>query len=215
MTRIIAFASVGSLSPALPVGTLLLPDDYYSPNTLCTFFNDNALGHKVLTVHDGLRQQIIKVLKTAGVSPLVEHGVYAQTLGPRFESIAEIKALARDCHVVGMTCAHEMVLAAEIDLPYACISMIDNFANGISKPLLPEEWRAGVHNNLKKMETILGYAVLHPRSQPIASHPHPTRIRLPLVPSHRWFVVCGSIKADFEILRQFQWNGRIECCRHD
>jgi 5'-methylthioinosine phosphorylase len=112
----------------------------------------------VLTLHEGLRAAVLSVLKANGVSPLVEHGVYAQTLGPRFETVAEIKALARDSHIVGMTGAHEMTLAAELDLPYACIAMVDNFANGISKPLLAEEWRAGVHHNLKKMEAVLGSA---------------------------------------------------------
>ena len=45
--------------------------------------------------------------------------MYAQTLGPRFETPAEVRALARVADMVGMTIAAEAVLAGEAALAYA------------------------------------------------------------------------------------------------
>jgi len=89
---------------------------------------------------------------------VLDSGVYAQTLGPRFETPAEIRSLAiQGGDIVGMTCAHEATLCRELGLPYAVLCIIDNMANGISGTEISyEEFHAGVKRNLATMETILG-----------------------------------------------------------
>ena len=58
-------------------------------------------------------------------------GVYAATQGPRLETAAEINRLERDgCDLVGMTGMPEAVLARELGLPYAAISVVANHAAG-------------------------------------------------------------------------------------
>ena len=58
-------------------------------------------------------------------------GVYAVTQGPRLETAAEIDRLARDgADYVGMTAMPEASLARELDMDYACLSLIVNYAAG-------------------------------------------------------------------------------------
>jgi 5'-methylthioinosine phosphorylase len=67
----------------------------------------------------------------AGISHEVA-GVHGVTQGPRLETAAEIKRMARDgCDVVGMTGMPEAALARELDLPYASICMVVNPAAGL------------------------------------------------------------------------------------
>lgn len=65
------------------------------------------------------------------------HGVYGATQGPRLETVAEIARMERDgCDIVGMTGMPEAVLARELDLPYACLSLVVNPAAGKSNELI-------------------------------------------------------------------------------
>ncbi|MGB9613171.1 MAG: MTAP family purine nucleoside phosphorylase [Candidatus Margulisiibacteriota bacterium] len=60
--------------------------------------------------------------------------IYACTEGPRFETKAEIAAMAKlGCDVVGMTQVPEVVLAKEVGIPYAAIAVVTNYACGITK----------------------------------------------------------------------------------
>ena len=61
----------------------------------------------------------------------VDGGVYWQTIGPRFETPAEIRLLAAHADLVGMTMASECIVSGELGLAYAAICMVDNLANGI------------------------------------------------------------------------------------
>lgn len=67
--------------------------------------------------------------------------MYSQTIGPRFETKAEVRFLAAFSDVVGMTAAHEADFCNEHGLPYALLCMVDNAANGLdaNKPQLELE----------------------------------------------------------------------------
>ena len=60
-------------------------------------------------------------------------GVYWQTIGPRFETPAEIRMIAPHADLVGMTIASECVIAGELGLEYAAICVVDNLANGLAE----------------------------------------------------------------------------------
>merc|ERR1711971_158112 len=51
--------------------------------------------------------------------------VYVNTIGPRFETLAEINAYRPIGHVVGMTCAREWALCEELCTPYCLICFCD------------------------------------------------------------------------------------------
>ena len=65
------------------------------------------------------------------------NGTYICTEGPRFETPAEIKTFRLwEADVVGMTNVPECQLAREAEMCYATISMVTNFAAGISPTIL-------------------------------------------------------------------------------
>ena len=72
--------------------------------------------------------------------------MYAQTVGPRFETPAEVRSLARDADIVGMTIASECILAREAGLAYAVVCMVDNAANGADDVALTLE---DLHRNVE------------------------------------------------------------------
>jgi 5'-methylthioadenosine phosphorylase len=141
--RVLALGSVGSLHRDLEVGSLLCPDDFYAPETAPSFYTDPR-GHSIAGFDEEWRRVVLDVWRERSGTGLIDGGVYAHTIGPRFETPAEVGALARVADVVGMTLAAETVLAKEAGLAYAAVCSVDNLANGISEEALTvEEYRRG------------------------------------------------------------------------
>jgi 5'-methylthioadenosine phosphorylase len=154
-SRVLALGSVGSLRPDLAVGSLLSPDDFYAPETAPSFYDDPR-GHSVPGFDLPWRAGIVDAWAGGSETELIDGGVYAQTVGPRFETPAEVRALARAADVVGMTLAAETVLAKEAGLAHAAVCSVDNLANGISdESLTVEEYRRGRDETAMKLEAAL------------------------------------------------------------
>lgn len=69
-----------------------------------------------------------------------DYGVYACTQGPRLETAAEVARLERDgCHIIGMTGMPEAVLAAELNVEYACLALVVNWAAGKTANIITME----------------------------------------------------------------------------
>jgi len=166
VTRIIAFGSVGSLHQSIEVGTVVIPDDFFNMFTapLAQTAYDDARGHIVPKINEALRNEVISVIKNNSQVHLqklklkTDRGTYVQTIGPRLETKAEIRVLATFGEVVGMTSATEIVLACEQQIPIALVTMVDNYANGISQvPLSMDEFHISVKQNESTVEQILGW----------------------------------------------------------
>ncbi len=141
--RALALGSVGSLRADLEVGSFLCPDDFYAPATAPSFYDDPR-GHSIPGFDPEWRGRVMAVWRDRAEAELIDGGVYAHTLGPRFETPAEVRALARVADVVGMTLAAETVLAREAGLAYAAVCSVDNLANGIAEERLTiDEYRRG------------------------------------------------------------------------
>jgi 5'-methylthioinosine phosphorylase len=141
--RVLALGSVGSLHADLEVGSFVCPDDFYAPEIAPSFYEDPR-GHSIPGFDAGWRQAILDVWSERSATGLLDGGVYVQTIGPRFETPAEVRALAPVADVVGMTLAAETVLAREASLAYAAVCSVDNLANGLAdEPLTVEEYRRG------------------------------------------------------------------------
>jgi len=135
-TGIISVASVGGIRADLGPGSLAVPHQIidYTWGRPHTFFDggeapvvhvdftepyDRALRERLLCAADAID------IEMAGTA------VYAATQGPRLESAAEIERLARDgADVVGMTGMPEAGLARELEIPYAAICAVANWAAG-------------------------------------------------------------------------------------
>ena len=78
--------------------------------------------------------------------PWHDGGVYVCTEGPRLETPAEIRAYALlGGDLVGMTLAPEAFLARELEMCYAPLCYVTNFAEGVTdRPCRPEELFGGM-----------------------------------------------------------------------
>jgi 5'-methylthioadenosine phosphorylase len=135
--RVLAIGSVGSLSPELPVGSLLCPDDFIALGIGPSVFAD-ARAHSAPGFDPRWRGEVIEAWRASGQAPR-DGGVYWQTRGPRFETPAEIRLIAAHADVVGMTIASECIVASELGLDYAALCVVDNLANGIDVAALEDD----------------------------------------------------------------------------
>jgi len=157
-SRIIAVNSTGSLDPAVPPGSLLIPHDYFNLFNVPTFF-DNELKFTIPGLDPVLREHIVKTAQLNNVR-VVPEGVYFQVRGPILETPTEISFAKQIGDVVGMTMANEAILAKELDIGYASICMVDNYANGIIEtPLTLEEIDKRRGENLETLEKFLGLII--------------------------------------------------------
>ena len=135
---IIAINAVGACSAAFSSGSLVLPDQIidYTYGREHTFFDtlEDFSSHVDFTepFDVTLRQRLLACAGAVDI-PLHNGGTYGCTQGPRFESAAEIRKIARDgCDVVGMTLMPEAALCRERRIPVACICMVVNPAAGVA-----------------------------------------------------------------------------------
>lgn len=157
--RVLALGSAGSLDRDLEVGTLICPNDFYAPAINESFYRDPR-GHSVPGFDLEWRRIVISAWKSLTGNEVVDGGTYAQTLGPRFETPAEVRALAKVADFVGMTIASEAILAGEAALAYAAVCTIDNLANGISDTKLTvDEYRRGRDRTAEALIADLGFVL--------------------------------------------------------
>ncbi len=137
VTQVIAIASVGGIRTDCVPGVLVLPDQIidYTWGRDCTFFEgaDQSVQHVDFTepYSGAVRTLIARSAADCG-EPLIDRATYAATQGPRLESAAEIRRLARDgCDLVGMTGMPEAGLARELALDYAALAVVVNPAAGL------------------------------------------------------------------------------------
>lgn len=152
--RIIAVNSVGSLKLSIKPGSFMIPDDFLSFWDTITFFDDE-MRFMVPRMDEEFAALLYKRCTTLKI-PVRFGGVYIQTRGPRLETRAEINMLKRYGDVVGMTMASEVTLCIEHGLPYANVSSIDNYCNGIAKkPLTMDDIHNSVAKNLQNIEKLI------------------------------------------------------------
>jgi len=137
VTEIVAINAVGGIAPAMQLGRLVIPDQLvdYTWGRAHTFDDgsDGILHHIEFTepYDRELRAALLAAAAAAGI-PCADGAVYGVAQGPRLETAAEIRRMARDgCDVVGMTAMPEASLARELGLAYASVCMVVNAAAGL------------------------------------------------------------------------------------
>ena len=140
---VIACTACGAVDPTLELGSLIVFDDLHfisnrlPDGSLCTFFTepgDQARGHWIL--HGGpfsasVRQALIDAARGAGHA-VRDGGTYGHVDGPRFNTPSEIRQLAA-CGVsaVSQTAGPETVLCGELEIPFALIGFVTDYANEV------------------------------------------------------------------------------------
>lgn len=142
VAAVVSTTAVGSLNPDYKPGDLVLVDQFIdmTKSRIGTFFDGEHYGVAHLDMTHPycgtLRDAILAIGRKEGIT-VHPSGTYICTEGPRFETPAEIKAFRMwGADVVGMTNAPECQLAREAEICYATVSMVTNFAAGISKTAL-------------------------------------------------------------------------------
>jgi 5'-methylthioinosine phosphorylase len=132
---VVSVAAVGGIASELTPGTLVVPHQIidYTWGRKHTFFEGEAPVTHIDFTEPYSREVRARILAAAlrCSEPMHDGGVYAVTQGPRLETAAEIERLERDgATLVGMTGMPEAALARELELPYAAIAVVSNFAAG-------------------------------------------------------------------------------------
>jgi len=163
--RIMATSAVGSLKMNLSPGDLVLLDQFidFTKRRDYTFYDgsDGKVIHIDFTEPycPELRNIIINEAKNLGIK-LHPFGTYICTEGPRFETPAEIKMFSMFGDVVGMTNVPEVILARELEICYVSISLVTNYAAGISKmPLSHQEVIDVMADNIEKIRILFSSVI--------------------------------------------------------
>lgn len=134
---VIGISSVGSLHKKIKPCSIVIPNDYILLGPQLTFF-DSEIKHITPGVDEYLRRKIIKTAEKFKI-PVIKRGIYFQTYGPRLETKAEISMIRKFADIVGMSMASEATLAKELNMKYASICQVDNYAHGLTKEKLDFE----------------------------------------------------------------------------
>lgn len=157
--QVLATAAVGSLQRSYQPGELVLVDDVIdmTKSRKSTFFDEGRVVH--VDMSDPYCSRLRRGLREAAGKlgyDLHDGGVYVCTEGPRFETKAEIAMYAQlGGSVVGMTSMPEATLAKELELCYATVCMVTNWAAGLSPhPLTHEEVTSAMAANVEKLRRL-------------------------------------------------------------
>jgi 5'-methylthioadenosine phosphorylase len=142
VAKVLAWVAPGSLREDLAPGDLVLPHDVVDegrggPHTFFTGVGWGFIRHQPLFCPN-LRAALLAAL-AGGPFKVHDGGVYVATTGPRLETAAEIRKfrlLGGD--LVGQTLAPEVFLARELELCYAGLTYVVNYAEGlVERPYQP------------------------------------------------------------------------------
>src|SRR5579862_5449413 len=142
-SAVVGCTACGAVDPSLELGSLIVFDDLHfianrlPGGELCTFFGepgDPLRGHWILhggPYSGGLRDALCAAARGAGHGAR-ERGTYGHVDGPRFNTPTEIAQLAA-CGVtaVSQTAGPETVLCGELELPFALIGFVTDYANEV------------------------------------------------------------------------------------
>ena len=159
---IIAVNAVGGISAAMAPSTLVLPHQIidYSSGREHSFFDgrDGEVRHVDFSqpYSEPLRASLQRAAAKQGLS-FEATATYGSTNGPRFETAAEIERMRRDgCDIVGMTGMPEAALARELEIDYACLALVVNWAAGVDDSNISmEEIMANLEQGIGRIRPLL------------------------------------------------------------
>jgi 5'-methylthioadenosine phosphorylase len=141
--QIVSWSGPGAINTKYNIGQYVVVDDLIDETKQreYTFYENKGIGfiRQSPVFCPGLRQCIADTLKSLKFN-YAERGTYVCTQGPRLETPAEIKKYSSfGADLVGMTLVPEVFLAKELEMCYASICYVTNYAEGI----VDSEYRPG------------------------------------------------------------------------
>jgi len=135
--EIISWSAAGALDERYNIGQFVVVDDCIdlTRNRETTFFRFKGLGfiRQQEPFCRTIRGALVAALQEQGLE-FADSGVYVCTEGPRLETPAESRmyaALGGD--LVGMTLCPEVFLARELEMCYAAVCQVTNYAEGLKE----------------------------------------------------------------------------------
>ena len=132
--QLILTNSAGSTDPDMPPGSVMQIKDHINlsgANPLIGEASDERFVGMTSAYDKPMRQSIRRTAKAEGIE--LHRGVYMWLSGPTFETPAEIKMVKRlGADAVGMSTVPEAILARFLGLRVAALSVITNFAAGMT-----------------------------------------------------------------------------------
>jgi purine nucleoside phosphorylase len=180
-TAVIGCTACGAVDPSLALGSLVVFDDLHfisnrlPDGSLCTFFvepGDPARGHWILhggPFSDGVRAALLAGAVRAG-HPARDGGVYGHVDGPRFNTPTEIAQLAAcGVNAVSQTGGPEAVLCGELELPFALIGFVTDYANEVipGEPTAVETLGRLMASSTAVFSDVLSAAVTRLAAEPV------------------------------------------------
>jgi len=130
--------AAGGINPSFNPGDLMIIEDHINLMGVNPLIGAPDFIDMTQAYSSRLRDKLETAAGKAGV--LVRRGVYLATLGPSYETPAEIKAFGwSGADAVGMSTVPEVIMARYHNLEVAGISCITNLAAGISSKKLSHD----------------------------------------------------------------------------
>lgn len=126
--------AAGGCYKELPPGTLVLLNDHINYQG-CSPLVGPAWGTRFPDMSNAYDREVRQMLRDTAKEEGVElkEGVYIAMLGPAYETAAEIQMGVRmGANVVGMSTVPEVLAAAEVGLRVGVVSVVTNYATGVS-----------------------------------------------------------------------------------
>jgi xanthosine phosphorylase len=134
---LIVTGAAGSIRTEVGAGELMMINDHinFHPGNPLVGPNDESIGPRFLNMNNAydlnLSQTLKNVASRLGIA--LPAGVYLSTLGPCFETPAEIRAFRNlGADAVGMSVVPEVLVARHCGLAVVGIAAITNLAEGLS-----------------------------------------------------------------------------------
>jgi 5'-methylthioadenosine phosphorylase len=163
--RVVSVSASGGINPDLRPGDIVVADqviDLTQGARQSTFYDSETVVHVDFTdpYCPELRQAIIASAEHAGIA-VKRAGTYICVNGPRLESKAEIRFFGSNgADIIGMTGMPEASLARELEICFSAVSVVTNYAAGISgRKLTTVEVVRTMEESTERIRKILGETI--------------------------------------------------------
>ncbi|MFD0560439.1 5'-methylthioadenosine phosphorylase [Stackebrandtia endophytica] len=160
VTRVVGVGAVGSLTPSIAPGSLVVPDQLVdrTAGRPATFFEHPHTAHAPFA-DPYCAPGRAEVLAAASDWPAIDGGTQVVIEGPRFSTRAESRwYAAQGWSLVGMTALPEVALARELGMCYLPLCLVTDLDAGVEvgAGVTQEEVMARFAANLERIRGLVG-----------------------------------------------------------
>lgn len=142
--KLLITCAAGSMQENAGPGDLMMITDHinFQPGNPLVGANDESIGPRFVSMENAYCPGLRDVMQAAAqrINIPLPQGVYLSTLGPSFETPAEIRMFKQwGADAVGMSVVPEVIIARHCGLRVACIAAITNAAAGLSHEKVTHE----------------------------------------------------------------------------